>query len=69
MVTKGLLKEMVTKVVTRRSDGCSIVVTRVAPGCGDKGLLKDVVAKGLLKEMVAVVTPGKGDIGCYSKKW
>jgi hypothetical protein len=37
MVTKGLLKEMVTKVVTRRSDGCSIVVTRVAPGCGDKG--------------------------------
>jgi hypothetical protein len=40
-----LLKEMVTKVVTRRSDGCSIVVTRVAPGCGDKGLLKDVVTK------------------------
>jgi hypothetical protein len=40
-------------------------------------LLKDVVAKGLLKEMVAVVTPGNGDQGvaqgngdkgCYSEK-
>jgi hypothetical protein len=59
---------MVTKVVTRRSDGCSIVVTRVAPGCGDKGLLKDVVAKGLLKEMVTRVAQGNGDKGCYSEK-
>jgi hypothetical protein len=56
MVTKGLLKELVTKVVTQGIAQGLLhkLVTVVTPGIGDKGWSR--------------IAQGNGDIGC-SRKW